>query len=557
MLTRMKQISLWIFCSALIIVSITCSKKEFENIPAPVVTDSVLFISDIKQTDLNEFLVTYHFDNTQQIKVEDFGIDVSAADASQDKKTILLRKWPTSKITGSFLLKELKGDAAYTVRLFTTTASEKDTFYSAARNIKSLSLQFITRNQQIKFPRPINNFGLETNLPDTNRGVQSRMWIGDVECTIHEENGPFIIFSIPENVPYGYNTIKLQRKQLEAHLDSVYIFFGKSKQLGMYPEESPSANADYRVMYNVFQLNNKGYLFGGLRVKGGDITEDGGILSVPKYFFEYDGLTNSWTKIQYSTPVNFKFPMVQTANNEAYVVGGFLDSTFANGSHIPLENVYQFDLANKTWIKKATLPWVPLIRARAVSFTIGGKIYVGLGEGGSFDAGIVEFKDVWEYDPQRDLWTKKGDFPGAPRSYATAFVVNDKAYVFGGTILEDGYIVGNTTNELWEYEPLSDQWRKINYQNGPEPLFSANSFAFDHKGYIVGGFKTVWSPGGKVNAPGLNWQYDPQTESFLEINSYFGGKPIYQNGNRFVLVFSGLEGDPSEAGQMVYEFKAE
>lgn len=557
MLTILKRGFPLVLFSVLITISITCSKKGFEQSNTPRVTDSLLFISNIKQIELNEFLVEYHFDNTQHIEVEDFGIDIHLSNHSEHNKTISLRKRPSSLITGSFLLKELKGDSIYTIRLYTISVSEKDTFYSASKTVKSLNLHFITRDEEIKFPRPFNNIALKTNLPDSNKGLHSRMWIGDTECTVEGENGPFIIFSIPENIPYGYHSVKLQRKQLEARIDSVYIYFGKSKNLDIYPETSSPGNPDLRVMYNVFQLGNKGYLFGGERIKGGDITPDGGVLTVPKYFFEYDGSSNSWLKVPYSIPVNFKFPIVETANNEAYVVGGYLDTTFSNGSFLSLENVYRFDLPNKTWIKKAPIPWWPLYRARTISFSIGGRIYIGLGEGGNFDVGSVEFRDIWEYDPSGDKWTKKSDFPGAPRSYASAFVINDKAYVFGGTILHDGHIVGDVTNELWEYTPANDSWKQINYQNGPEPMFSANGFSYAGKGYIVGGFKTLWSPGGKVNVPSTNWQFDPQSETFLEINSYFGGKPIYQNGNAFVLVFSGLEGDPSVNGQAVYEFKAE
>ncbi|MBX3239029.1 MAG: hypothetical protein KIT80_09630 [Chitinophagaceae bacterium] len=532
------------------LVLFSCSKKDIGTNINLAVTDSLLYIKHTKQTDLNEFLVEYYFDNTQKIEIADFGISIQKSSDLNDKRSLSIKKTPLNVTAGNYMIEGLMGDETYLLRLYTVAG--KDTFFTTPKTLTAHNLQLVTNGEIIKFPRLFDFVAtIVTNLPDTNAGIYSKLWIGDVECPVDWENGPFIHFKIPESIPYGYYNLKIQRKGLEAKIDSVYIQFGKFRDLGIYSDElSPGVNA-LRGDYGVFQMGNKGYLFGGNYLRETIMSPDGVMENVPRYFLEYD--EGSWNKIYYSVPVNFKYPIVQTVNNEAFVLGGFFDTTFSNGSHIPLQNVYKFDLANRTWIEKAPLPW-PLIRARAISFSIQDKIYVGLGEGGDFFTGAVEYTDIWEYNPQTDTWSRKSDFPGRPRSYASTFVINDKAYVIGGTILHDGHIVGDVTNELWEYTPSNDSWRKISYQNGPEPIFSACTFSYDNKGYILSGFKTTVSPGGYVNGPTINWQFDPKTETFLEITSNAGGKPIYQNGNKFVLVFPGLEGDPSQGGQRVYEF---
>jgi hypothetical protein len=79
----------------------------------------------------------------------------------------------------------------------------------------------------------------------------------------------------------------------------------------------------------------------------------------------------------------------------------------------------------------------------AVGFSINGKGYVGTGE-----FGYTSLKDLWEYDPVIDQWTQLEDFPGGERRYAAGFSIGDKGYVGTGWSIN-----GDNLNDFWEFTP--------------------------------------------------------------------------------------------------------
>jgi N-acetylneuraminic acid mutarotase len=99
----------------------------------------------------------------------------------------------------------------------------------------------------------------------------------------------------------------------------------------------------------------------------------------------------------------------------------------------------------QTWIQKASLPnttagyW-------PVSFSIGGKLYVG---GGYWNGTVLQ--TFFEYNPATNVWTQKGNMPKALYS-AAHFVINDKGYVTCG-----GQQGGFSSN-VYEYDPITDTW---------------------------------------------------------------------------------------------------
>ena len=107
----------------------------------------------------------------------------------------------------------------------------------------------------------------------------------------------------------------------------------------------------------------------------------------------------------------------------------------------PVINHFTNTSTNNKWIKKADVGGGP--RGWAFAFSINGKGYAGGGDPtGNFSTFL---KDVWEYDPSMDIWTQKGDFPGAGRDAAFSFVLNGIAYMgcgYNGSILS---IFGNMT----------------------------------------------------------------------------------------------------------------
>lgn len=139
-----------------------------------------------------------------------------------------------------------------------------------------------------------------------------------------------------------------------------------------------------------------------------------------------------------------------------------------------------------------------------VSFSIGSKGYVGLG-----DDGNNVFSDFWEYDPSTDTWTQKANFPGVARTTAVGFSSDTKGYVGCGDASP------GLKKDFWEYDPISNTWtQKANF--GGTARSDANGFFIGGKGYIgvgedASGFKQDF------------WEYDPLSNSWTQKANYGGG----------------------------------
>jgi hypothetical protein len=112
-------------------------------------------------------------------------------------------------------------------------------------------------------------------------------------------------------------------------------------------------------------------------------------------------------------------------------------------SSVPLTLNYQ-----GMWTSQQDLTFTG--REGAASFSLNGKGYVVSGNGQS---GLL--KDVWQFDPLNNTWSKKADFPGAGRRNATVMILNNTAYVGLGDNANSGYY-----KDWYEYNPDSDSWIK-------------------------------------------------------------------------------------------------
>jgi len=109
--------------------------------------------------------------------------------------------------------------------------------------------------------------------------------------------------------------------------------------------------------------------------------------------------------------------------------------------------------------------------------------------------------ESWEYDPASDQWKRLADFPGEPRQSAAGFSIGNKLYVGTGTPF--GYL---TFKDFYEYDPFTDTWTE------KTPIFSNRygtvGFSIDGKGYIVGG--DYWDKTGVYRRSGRTYQFDPE-----------------------------------------------
>jgi N-acetylneuraminic acid mutarotase len=174
---------------------------------------------------------------------------------------------------------------------------------------------------------------------------------------------------------------------------------------------------------------------------------------------------------------------------------------------------------SQTWVEKTNMPTAG--RMSAISFTINGKAYVGLGR---LTDGYT-LNDLWEYVPASDsaskndfrnhgsdTWIRKSDYTGIGLYASTSFSINGKGYVcLGG----DNY--GNGQSDLWEYNPILDSWtQKANFPGMPR--YGASCF-------VIG--DTAFIGTGSYNNPDDYltdfWMYIPATDTWVQINDFPGG----------------------------------
>lgn len=142
---------------------------------------------------------------------------------------------------------------------------------------------------------------------------------------------------------------------------------------------------------------------------------------------------------------------------------------------------WEYNPESDTWTQKANFPGD--LRSNGSSFVINDQIYVGFGS--IYDENSSKskaLKDLYQFDPGANTWTKKGDFSGQARFYSSVTSGNGKGYVIGGDA-DNG--ADSFLTDIWEYTPASDSWSKI----ADLPVGSAfvSSFVKDNKLWIING----------------------------------------------------------------------
>ena len=173
-----------------------------------------------------------------------------------------------------------------------------------------------------------------------------------------------------------------------------------------------------------------------------------------------------------------------TIDSIAYIGLGF------GASNNLLNDFWAYDPIKNTWTKKANYP-AGAVQA-AVGFSIGNKGYVGTGANSS-----ATLKSFYEYDPASNTWKRLKDFGGQARFYAAGFNIGNKGYI--GTGFES-YTNQILLKDFWEFDPGLDTWtQKLDFPGVARAM--GVGFAIDNKGYLgTGETKTNWLKD--------FWQYD-------------------------------------------------
>ncbi|WPR77669.1 IPT/TIG domain-containing protein [Algoriphagus sp. NG3] len=162
-------------------------------------------------------------------------------------------------------------------------------------------------------------------------------------------------------------------------------------------------------------------------------------------------------------------------------------------------NFWEYNPSTDKWIQKAEFPGH--IRSGAAMFSIGNKVYLGIGRYSSGISQSTPLHDFYRYDPNNNQWVEipslvTDEYTG--RGRMSSFVIDGNAYLAGGAL--------NTGHEqAWRFNGSTETWQSI--APIPEVVSYTSSFVYKGKGYIttVGGWATS----------GLEcYQYNPQSDSW-------------------------------------------
>lgn len=184
----------------------------------------------------------------------------------------------------------------------------------------------------------------------------------------------------------------------------------------------------------------------------------------------------------------------------AYVVGGRIGS-------VDRTEMWAYDLETDSWEQKAS---IPVARRLAATFTINGKGYVCCG----LYSSSSRLKDLWEYDPMLDSWMQKADFPGTERYGTYHFALDNYGYVGMGNL---GSSNGPYASDAYRYDPNTNSWSMIAALPDLARHGTA-SFVMNGKAYVFGGKESSL-----LFSPDL-WCFDPNTQSW-SLQAPFPGSP--------------------------------
>ena len=243
-----------------------------------------------------------------------------------------------------------------------------------------------------------------------------------------------------------------------------------------------------RTSPGAFAIGTNGYIVAG-EISSGTALAD---------LWKYNSITNTWSVMP-------AFPGVARIKPASFTINGI--GYYGLGTD---PSFYKFDPTLNQWIQLAT-PSYNLNYWNTTYFTIGTDAYFL----------ISGTTTVLKYNSLTNTWSiLPTSFPGATRSGAVGFSINDKGYIscginsFGNPYLTD----------LWEFDPVTNNW----FQKASLPeigRYASTGYAMNGKGFVLCGER--YNPNTTLSE---FWQYNPVSNTWLQLSNFLGGNRNYLAG---------------------------
>lgn len=190
-------------------------------------------------------------------------------------------------------------------------------------------------------------------------------------------------------------------------------------------------------------------------------------------------------------------------------------------------------------------PDLPVGIKSGIGAQVGDKVFVGLGSAGQ-DFYMLDLADVAKG------WQKKASFNGPARSGATASVIGDEIYVFGGsgkvTSTDAAPILFDT---VYRYDVAANSWSQAN-TSAPVGLLGAASYSPDGKQVVFfGGYNKGYFDQYLHDVMTTDKSAKPQAWQKI-VDDYMGMKPADYKWNRQVVSYKPETGQWGELGVSPY-----
>lgn len=190
-------------------------------------------------------------------------------------------------------------------------------------------------------------------------------------------------------------------------------------------------------------------------------------------------------------------------------------------------------------------PDLPVGVKSGIGAQVGDKIFVGLGSAGKAFY-MLDLKDL------KSGWQVKADFAGPARSGATASVIGDEIYIFGGSgkvnPSDASPILFNT---VYRYDISENTWTLAN-TSAPVGLLGAASYSPDGQQVLFfGGYNKDYFD--RYLSDVMTTDKKAQPEMWQKIvDDYMGMKPLDYKWNRSVLSYQPTTGKWRDLGESPY-----